>query len=57
MKFYVADIDFSGTMDVVVEANSETEARILARDAAKSYIKGPCTLEIEIYSIKESDEQ
>lgn len=57
MKFYIADIDFSGTFDILVEANSETEARMLARDEAKKYIKSPHTLEIEVYSVKESNEQ
>jgi len=57
MKFYIADIDFSGTFDILVEANSATEARIIARDEAKKYIKSPTTLEIEVYSVEESDEQ
>jgi hypothetical protein len=57
MKFYVADVDFSGTFDILVEADNESEAHILACDEAKKRIKSPHTLEISVYSVEESDEK
>ena len=57
MQFYVADVDFSGTFDVMVEAENATEARHLALDEAKKRIKSPHTFDVSIYSIKESDEK
>lgn len=57
MKFYVADVDFSGTFDIVVEANNELEARFFASDEAKKRIKSPSTLGITVHSVKESDEK
>lgn len=57
MKFYVADVDYSGTFDILVEAENESEARILASDEAKKRIKSPHTLEVSVYSVEESNEQ
>ena len=55
--FYIADVDFSGTFDICVEANSEVEARMLACDEAKKRIKSPHTLDVSVYSVEESDEK
>jgi len=55
--FYIADVDFSGTFDICVEANSVVEARMLACDEAKKRIKSPRTLDVSVYSAEESDEK
>jgi hypothetical protein len=57
MKFYVVNVDATACFDIVVEAEDEGEAAVLAKDEAKKRIRSVDTLDLTVWGVRESDEK